>query len=1310
MILIVFVLGRYGNDDTTAKAAMAARRRVQLEAASDAAVRAETELEIEPESESSSEAAVDTESSTEEEDSIVSMADIGHGDEDAAGERQDDFDSLFGESAVPERADRGDEDVEGETEGDVLSLQEIAIVVYAEDGAEGERDAGLVSPVRESVVPERVDDEDERARSEPTSVDSDVPLLERTARSDAKGKGKAVGKDDEYVRLVRDSVVPGRVEDDDEDAEGDKDDGFVSPVHHSVVPEPIDHHDEDGHVSPFSDSAILERLDHHDEDATSQPTSLDSELPLLERRARREAKREAKGKGKAVYDDEHVNAIRDSIVPERVDHHDENEDATSETTSLNGEAPLLERVPRREAKGKQKAVSKDETSDLESMETPSEDISSTQVKNTRTPTKKASGKKRSKDRLSDTLETDEDGWVAVSSEYLVVDDVAGPSTAEEGGRRIRGRPRKEFKEPSNEDGMHEPPRTSRIVCGASPGRKTPRTTTGNPANMSSKKPRTAPATASKTKGNGSSSQKTVVVPEVAAAEAIWRDEAKKQTSETMRGIIAERWASGDMLEVLEKIMTNNAAKKTASSSSPSKPMRGVIAPGPESIQQEADTAKVFEAKARARREEVKKQRSDKLSASMKARWASGDMHEVLERRKANNAAKKASSSSPSKPRAIAPGPGSIQQEADTSEVAKEEAHAKREEAKKTSEKLAAGMKAIRAAGEMHEMRERKKAENAAKKAALATSSTSPVESNVQNDHQDAMEMEQQPLTASTEVRELVSRADTTFEDTTLEVTQLDEVGRITDDAEQGRASSTATAAKASTMPLPSADEIIAQGQKEIQKLHNMVAKKPGSSAAPSASHVSAAPATSSSVSSRAEPERLMRDRKNAECKAKGKAAAEAETHAEDKMDKPSTSSTRDQVETNATDFRGVPSSNAQDEIKTTAPPPPRDTGPVAFVLSRDNHAVHDLNSAPVRLPPQYTGPWQYVLNRDNRTVYDPSAYDTGLKTIAREEPVEMNQQEAEPSDIFTRTPSKKIAAPRASPQDTRPVKNRDITHNRNAYQPYSPRDAGPVKFKLSADNRTIYEPSSSHDVSRSSMARETPAGMHREEGNTAEVHNRKLERNTQSSCTPKANTATLPRRDSDPVAYSLSADNQTLSAQSDVVVTRSLRETKALGKNHGKIVVFARGQETDEVAIARHMQNLDASQERARYFVMRFRDPGMTGSKARNAKSRERNEKKKALSEGKIIVFAREEESDETAIERYNREKEHVNLRVGSQSDPSRPDTPSRIAQQGRQNDRNLRSSPPHPPNAQHLHGVRAERIKTQSRKNYRLCNKTRNR
>lgn len=150
--------------------------------------------------------------------------------------------------------------------------------------------------------------------------------------------------------------------------------------------------------------------------------------------------------------------------------------------------------------------------------------------------------------------------------------------------------------------------------------------------------------------------------------------------------------------------------------------------------------------------------------------------------------------------------------------------------------------------------------------------------------------------------------------------------------------------------------------------------------------------------------------------------------------------------------------------------------------------------------------------------------------------------------------------------------------------------------------------------------------MYREDASTAEVHNRKMERNTQSSPIRKANTTAISRWNSSGVANSFNTDNKTFDAQSDSLyaVTRSSLETKALRKNHGKIVVFVRG-ETDEVAIARHMQNLDAILERARYFVVRFQDRGMSGRWLRNAK-------KKAVSEGKIIVFVREGESDETAI------------------------------------------------------------------------------
>ena len=55
------------------------------------------------------------------------------------------------------------------------------------------------------------------------------------------------------------------------------------------------------------------------------------------------------------------------------------------------------------------------------------------------------------------------------------------------------------------------------------------------------------------------------------------------------------------------------------------------------------------------------------------------------------------------------------------------------------------MKAIQVAGEMHEVVEKKKAKSAAKNAALAASSTAPVELKVQEDHQNALEMKQQPF-------------------------------------------------------------------------------------------------------------------------------------------------------------------------------------------------------------------------------------------------------------------------------------------------------------------------------------------------------------------------------------------------------------------------------------------------------------------------------------------------------------------------------------------------------------------------------------
>lgn len=105
--------------------------------------------------------------------------------------------------------------------------------------------------------------------------------------------------------------------------------------------------------------------------------------------------------------------------------------------------------------------------------------------------------------------------------------------------------------------MREPPRITRIACESRLARKTPSMMTRNLASMSSKKPRTSPATAPEKKGDGSSSPETVVVPEVTAAEAICRDEPTKQASETMGEMIAERWANSEMQMVMEKIMASN---------------------------------------------------------------------------------------------------------------------------------------------------------------------------------------------------------------------------------------------------------------------------------------------------------------------------------------------------------------------------------------------------------------------------------------------------------------------------------------------------------------------------------------------------------------------------------------------------------------------------------------------------------------------------------------------------------------------------------------------------------------------------------
>lgn len=73
----------------------------------------------------------------------------------------------------------------------------------------------------------------------------------------------------------------------------------------------------------------------------------------------------------------------------------------------NSELPLLEEQARREAKQKERALRQDEASNSESMGTPSNTFSA-KVKSTDVPTNRGSGKKWSKDRLGDTPEADDE--------------------------------------------------------------------------------------------------------------------------------------------------------------------------------------------------------------------------------------------------------------------------------------------------------------------------------------------------------------------------------------------------------------------------------------------------------------------------------------------------------------------------------------------------------------------------------------------------------------------------------------------------------------------------------------------------------------------------------------------------------------------------------------------------------------------------------------------------------------------------------------------------------------------------------------
>lgn len=148
----------------------------------------------------------------------------------------------------------------------------------------------------------------------------------------------------------------------------------------------------------------------------------------------------------------------------------------------------------------------------------------------------------------------------------------------------------------------------------------------------------------------------------------------------------------------------------------------------------------------------------------------------------------------------------------------------------------------------------------------------------------------------------VEGPDTTPEDTALEMTELDGVKRITEDAGQGTASSAATAINAPIMP--------------------------GNAATPSASSTSAV--HPSAISTAASPDnwliRLMRNispdhhegnRPNARGRARQKAYANAEANTDEAIEKPSTSLSQDKGKMKATNFTGapIPISYVTDEMK-----------------------------------------------------------------------------------------------------------------------------------------------------------------------------------------------------------------------------------------------------------------------------------------------------------------------------------------------------------------------------------------------------------
>ena len=128
--------------------------------------------------------------------------------------------------------------LEGRAKREAKGKQNAVCKEYGDEGVERERDDGVVSPIRDSVVPERVDDEDGRETSEATSPDTELPLLKRQARRKEKGIQKAARKDESSDALF--VVVSSE-----EDAKGEMGDGFSGLLRDLIAPERVYHDDKD---------------------------------------------------------------------------------------------------------------------------------------------------------------------------------------------------------------------------------------------------------------------------------------------------------------------------------------------------------------------------------------------------------------------------------------------------------------------------------------------------------------------------------------------------------------------------------------------------------------------------------------------------------------------------------------------------------------------------------------------------------------------------------------------------------------------------------------------------------------------------------------------------------------------------------------------------------------------------------------------------------------------------------------------------------------------------------------------------------